>query len=176
MRLLSYAMTAIIIVGGMMTGCAKKAVKSEMLGEELKSKEAVSAVSEAPQTKPVEEQASQAKMKEMAALAIGDIFFDYDRFSIRDDAKPILESNAAYMKGNKNLKIVIEGHCDERGSAEYNIALGERRASAAQKYLTDLGVDQSRVSIVSYGKEKPFCADHNEQCWQENRRAHFVTK
>ena len=112
----------------------------------------------------------------MVVIAIGDIFFDYDRFSIRDDAKPVLEDNARYLKANKNLKIVIEGHCDERGAAEYNIALGERRASAAQKYLADLGIDQSRISIVSYGKEKPFCADHNEQCWQENRRAHFVTK
>lgn len=176
MQLLSYAMTAIIITGIMLSGCAKKAVQSEMMGEELKNKEAVSAASEAPQTKPIKEQASQAKMKEAAVIAIGDIFFDYDRFSIRDDAKPILEDNARYLKANKNLKIVIEGHCDERGSAEYNIALGERRAGAAQKYLTDLGVDQSMISIVSYGKEKPFCADQNEQCWQENRRAHFVTK
>jgi peptidoglycan-associated lipoprotein len=176
MQLLSYAMSAIIIIGVMLTGCTKKAVQSEMMGEELKSKETASTVSETPQTKPVEEEVSQAAVKEVAAIAIGDIFFDYDRFSIRDDAKPILEDNARYLKANKNLKVVIEGHCDERGAAEYNIALGERRASAAQKYLTDLGIDQSRISIVSYGKEKPFCADHNEQCWQENRRAHFVTK
>src|SRR3989337_744623 len=93
-----------------------------------------------------------------------------------ETAKPDLEANASYLKANKNGRILIEGHCDERGTSEYNIALGERRAQAAQKYLVALGVDQSRISTISYGKEKPFCEEHNEQCWQENRRAHFVEK
>ena len=80
------------------------------------------------------------------------------------------------MKANKDSKILIQGHCDERGTLEYNIALGERRAQSAKKYLIDLGIDPSRISTISYGKEKPFCTDHNEECWQENRRAHFAIK
>jgi len=107
---------------------------------------------------------------------IADIFFDYDRFSIREDARPVLEVNAEYLKANKGIRILIEGHCDERGTSEYNIALGERRAQATKQYLVDLGIDPSRVSIISYGKERPFCTAHNEGCWQENRRAHFVAK
>ena len=103
-----------------------------------------------------------------------DVFFDYDRYFIRDDARETLRANAEILLKNKDLRVVLEGHCDERGTVEYNIALGEKRALAVKKYLTDLGVDPDRLDIISYGKERPFCFEHNEQCWQENRRVHFA--
>lgn len=105
-----------------------------------------------------------------------DVFFDYDRFLIRNDAKPILQANATVLKSEAKLKVLIEGHTDERGTSEYNLVLGEKRARAARQYLQDLGVEASRVEITSLGKEKPFCSEHNPTCWQKNRRAHFVVQ
>ena len=105
---------------------------------------------------------------------ISDIFFDFDRYIIRDESKKALTDNAAIFREKKFKKIVIEGHCDERGTTDYNIALGERRADAAKRYISSLGIDATKVSIISFGREKPFCKEHNEDCWQNNRRAHFV--
>lgn len=107
-------------------------------------------------------------------VSLEDVFFDYDRFAIRADAKPILEANAAALKSDGGKKILIEGHCDERGTVEYNLVLGEKRARAVKHYLEDLGIDSSRIQITSFGKEKPFCTEHKSDCWQKNRRAHFV--
>lgn len=105
---------------------------------------------------------------------INDIYFDFDRYVIREDAKRTLDENADLFKGRPVKKVVIEGHCDERGTTDYNIALGERRAEVAKRYLTTMGVDVSKISIISFGKEKPFCKEHNEACWQNNRRGHFI--
>jgi peptidoglycan-associated lipoprotein len=110
------------------------------------------------------------------AVSLQDVYFDYDRFVIRDDGKSVLEANAASLKADGNRKILIEGHCDERGTSDYNLVLGERRARAAKQYLQDLGVDGSRMQITSLGKEKPFCTEHNPTCWQSNRRVHFVVQ
>ena len=104
------------------------------------------------------------------------IYFDFDRYYIRDDAKAALEQNARVLKANSNMRILIEGHCDERGTVEYNLALGERRAASARQYLLDLGIDGSRISTVSYGKERPVAFGHDESSWQQNRRGEFVTK
>ncbi len=104
------------------------------------------------------------------------IHFDFDKSFIRDDAKPILAKVADYLAKNNGAKILIEGHCDERGTAEYNMALGDRRATSAKKYLVGLGVDAARLSTISYGKERPLCTEHNEACWQKNRRAVFDLK
>ena len=103
-----------------------------------------------------------------------DVYFDYDQFVIRSDARAVLEANARSLKAENSRKLLIEGYCDERGTVEYNLVLGERRAQTAKQYLQDLGVPSSRIQITSYGKEKPFCLDHSEACWQSNRRAHFV--
>ena len=103
-----------------------------------------------------------------------DAFFDYDKSELRDDARTALATDAEWLKKFPSTQILIEGHCDERGTSEYNMALGDRRANATKEYLASLGVDASRVKSVSYGKERPFCNDSNETCWQENRRAHFV--
>jgi peptidoglycan-associated lipoprotein len=104
---------------------------------------------------------------------LSDIFFDFDRFVIRNDAQSVLEANAGVLKSQSGENILLEGHCDERGTSAYNLVLGERRAKAAAQYLRDLGIPSSQLQITSYGKERPFCTEHSEACWQSNRRAHF---
>jgi peptidoglycan-associated lipoprotein len=101
-------------------------------------------------------------------------FFDYDKADIRADTRDVLAANATWLKKYAGLQFTIEGHCDERGTAQYNLALGDRRANAAKDYLASLGVDASRIKTVSYGKERPFATGHDEDSWQKNRRAHFV--
>ena len=109
--------------------------------------------------------------------ALSDIFFDYDQFAIRDDAETLLKANAQLLAEKLTEKqIVIEGHCDERGTQSYNMVLGERRAKAVKHFLEDLGVPAENIQVVSYGKDKPFCTEQSEVCWQENRRGHFVIK
>lgn len=104
---------------------------------------------------------------------LSDIFFDFDRFTVRGDAQPVLGANAGTLKSQPDQQIVIEGHCDERGTSAYNLVLGERRAQSAKHYLQVLGIPASQIRITSYGKERPFCTEHSEDCWQSNRRAHF---
>jgi len=104
-----------------------------------------------------------------------DVFFDFDKYDIRPSDAKMLDTNAAWLKSNDNL-VLIEGHCDERGTNEYNLALGERRAKAAMNYLVAQGVQASRITIISYGKERPTCTEHSESCWAQNRRAHFLVK
>ncbi len=105
-----------------------------------------------------------------------DIHFDFDKSFIREDAKPVLQDVADYLKRTPNAGVLIEGHCDERGTAEYNLALGERRAESAKSYLLSLGVKAGALSTVSFGEEKPLDPGHNEDAWAKNRRAHFVPK
>lgn len=104
---------------------------------------------------------------------LSDVFFELDSSTIRDDARGPLQANATWLK-RWPARISIEGHCDERGTAEYNLALGERRANAVKSYLVELGVPADRIAVVSKGKESPFCTEKNESCWQQNRRGHFV--
>jgi len=108
--------------------------------------------------------------------ALGDVFFDYDQFQIRKDAMPVLDANAGWLRANGSKTVLIEGHCDERGTLAYNLVLGEKRARAAKKYLHDLGVQAAQLQITSYGEARPFCRQQNEDCYQQNRRAHFVSK
>ena len=109
-----------------------------------------------------------------AERPLGDVFFDLDESSIRDDARPLLQKNAEWMKRWTATKISVEGHCDERGSGEYNLALGDRRGNAVRDYLVSLGIAADRIAVVSKGKESPFCTEKTESCWQQNRRGHFV--
>jgi peptidoglycan-associated lipoprotein len=102
------------------------------------------------------------------------IHFDFDKYFIREDAVPVLESNASWLKKYSTVKILIEGHCDERGTEEYNLALGEKRAKNAMDYLISLGIPAERIKIVSYGKSQPIDPGHNEIAWQKNRRAQFI--
>lgn len=105
-----------------------------------------------------------------------DIFFDFDRADLRADARETLKTDADWLKSHPSARMEIEGHCDERGTTEYNLALGAKRAQAALEYLATLGVGSSRLSTVSYGSEVQVCQEHSEDCWQKNRRDRFVTK
>ena len=104
-----------------------------------------------------------------------DVFFDFDKYDIRPGDAKILDTDAAWLKSNNDL-VLIEGHCDERGTNEYNLALGERRAKSTMNYLVAQGVQASRITIISYGEERPTCTEHSEDCWAKNRRAHFLVK
>ncbi len=115
--------------------------------------------------------------KEFAAVAdLKDVFFDFDKYNIRPGDAKILDANSVWLKANPNHLVLIEGHCDERGTNEYNLALGERRAKSTMNYLVSQGVQASRITIISYGEERPQCTEKNEGCWTKNRRSHFLVK
>jgi peptidoglycan-associated lipoprotein len=111
-----------------------------------------------------------------AITDLGDIHFDFDKYAIRADAERVLDANTVWLKSHARHLLLIEGHCDERGTNEYNLALGERRAKATMNYLTAHGVDARRITVVSYGEERPQCREHSEACWAKNRRARFLVK
>jgi peptidoglycan-associated lipoprotein len=110
------------------------------------------------------------------ATEMVDIHFDFDRYDIRGQDEATLQSNAAWLRTNKNYLVLIEGHTDERGTSEYNVALGERRAKTTQNYLVSHGIESRRISIISYGENRGQCSDATEECWAKNRRAHFRIK
>lgn len=171
-------------------GCAKKEIKStDAPAPAAPAGKAAEPVVVSEPIKPVETPARAAETRVAAAEAAAgmaateekssifqDILFDFDKSFIREDAKPTLAKVAGYMKRNAGAKLSIEGHCDERGTAEYNMALGDRRADSARKYLVSLGVPAGALSTISFGKEKPLDPGHNEDAWAKNRRAHFVLK
>jgi len=109
-------------------------------------------------------------------LGLEDIFFDFDQYTIRKDAQSTLSANAAWINGRSGRAVLIEGHCDERGTQAYNLVLGEKRARSVKRYLEDLGVPASRLKTTSYGELRPFCKERDESCYQQNRRAHFVAQ
>lgn len=129
----------------------------------------------APRTLTEDEIFSQKSLAQLNnERPLGDVYFDLDAASIKDEGRAALTANATWLKRWSSTKISIEGHCDERGTAEYNLGLGERRANAVKSYLVELGVPGDRIVIVSKGKESPFCTESNESCWQQNRRGHFI--
>ena len=105
---------------------------------------------------------------------VKDIYFDYDKSDIRADQSASVQADVLFLNQHPNIDFTIEGHCDDRGSTEYNLALGDQRASSVKNALTTAGINASRIKTISYGKEKPFCLEENEACWQQNRRGHFV--
>jgi peptidoglycan-associated lipoprotein len=109
-----------------------------------------------------------------AEKPLGDVFFDLDKSDLSADGRSSLQKDADWMKRWGSTIVTVEGHCDSRGSSEYNLALGDRRATAVKEYLVSLGIPSNRLTIVSKGKEQPFCSEENESCWQQNRRGHFV--
>jgi peptidoglycan-associated lipoprotein len=137
---------------------------------------------EKKKVKPVEEKPLEVvKVPPEAPPApiktLSDVYFDYDRFNLRHDDKNKLNDNAQIIVNHlSDQKVVIEGHCDERGTESYNMILGKRRAEAVKKFLVDLGVPEENLEVVSFGKERPFCTAHSLECWQENRRGHFVVR
>jgi peptidoglycan-associated lipoprotein len=109
-----------------------------------------------------------------AERPLGDVYFDLDQSTVREDARPLLQRNADWMKRWASTQVIVEGHADSRGSSEYNLALGNRRATAVKDYLVNLGIPANRITVISKGKEQPFCREENESCWQQNRRGHFI--
>jgi peptidoglycan-associated lipoprotein len=121
--------------------------------------------------------AARPVVKDFAPVPdLRDIYFDFDKYEIRAGDAKMLDANAAWLKSNPDHLVLIEGHCDERGTNEYNLALGERRAKSTMNYLVAQGVQANRITIISYGEERPVCTEHTEECWAKNRRAHFLVK
>jgi peptidoglycan-associated lipoprotein len=165
--------SAVFVMLLMSVGCAKKVppttqaieVQEKPVApprEEVIAKEQPPVVGEQPITRQPE-----------PGISLSDVYFDFDRSDIRPDARKTLESNAAWLKSNSRARVRIEGHCDERGTNEYNLALGQRRAESTKRVLVALGIDASRLSTITYGEERPVCSDHQEGCWSKNRRSHF---
>jgi peptidoglycan-associated lipoprotein len=127
-----------------------------------------------PPPPPPATAAATPTLEEMFTKEVKDAYFDFDKADIRTDARQALSQTAEFLRSYPQIKVLVEGHCDERGSTEYNLALGDRRAEAAKNFLVSLGVAADRMQTISYGKERPFCTEHTEACWQENRRAHIV--
>jgi peptidoglycan-associated lipoprotein len=116
----------------------------------------------------------EPSLQELFDQGVKDAYFDYDKADIRADARDALSQTAKFLRSNPQMKAVVQGHCDERGSTEYNLALGDRRAAAAKQFLVSLGIAADRLETVSYGKERPFCSAATEECYTQNRRAHFA--
>jgi len=118
----------------------------------------------------------RAEQAASAAAGLRDVFFAYDSFSITDEGRQALSSDAEWAKSNPSVQLKIEGHCDERGTSAYNLVLGEKRAKSVRNYLVELGIASNHLSVISYGKERPFCTEHAESCYSQNRRGHLVVK
>jgi peptidoglycan-associated lipoprotein len=164
-----------------MTGCAKKsAIKEQAVSAEEQAAAAKAAAKkEAPPAKetPITEEKVAPQAEAAAAkeeMTFKDVLFDFDKFSLKPESRDALKELAAWLTKNKYKSVLIEGNCDERGTTEYNLALGERRAKEAMKYLVELGVDAKRIKTISYGKERPLDPGHTEEAWEKNRRDHFV--
>ncbi len=192
---MTLVLAVILLVFILPTGCAKKAITKEEAmekqapaqpSETAKEKEAEEALAkERAKERAMEEQLAREKAGEEASAAeaaiavkeasqFEDIHFAFDRFELRPDAREILDMHAKWLKAHPEYVVRVEGNCDERGTVEYNLALGDRRAKSAMTYLVDLGIDKTRISTISYGKERPLDPEHNEEAWAKNRRDHFV--
>lgn len=163
-----------IVLLGMVAlwGCPKKAQMSDTSGSGQENAQAMSGAD--AQQAGADTKADQEAAAIVAAEGLQPIYFDFDRSYVRNDARSIMKANGAWLKANPKKKVSIEGNCDDRGTREYNQALGQRRAASAKKYLTDMGVSAKRISLISYGKEKPVCNGNTENCWKQNRRCDLI--
>jgi peptidoglycan-associated lipoprotein len=123
---------------------------------------------------PPQAAAPESSDDALFARSVKDIYFDYDRFDLRAEDQAAIDADAAFFKSHPSIRFTIEGHCDERGSTDYNLALGDNRANSARNALIKAGIGADQIKVISFGKEKPFCSESNESCWQQNRRDHFV--
>jgi peptidoglycan-associated lipoprotein len=153
----------LVIVIGLYTGCDKKQVI-----------QSDSAATSATESGSMSQQAASVSDPRNDNGELKAIYFDYNKYALRAADKEILKNNAQYLLKNKKIKIVIEGNCDERGTDAYNLALGDKRAKEAMKYLVSLGVDKKQIKTISYGKKRPIDPGHNEEAWAKNRRNNFV--
>ena len=162
-------LVAFVIVGALLVapGCGKKPQPGTDVTEEPTS----------TTEEPVLDPGSEIDQQEASTgTELEDVFFDYDKHNLRGDARAALENNAQMLLADPAIGMTLEGHCDERGTVEYNLALGERRAQSVKDYLTEFGIDASRLMTVSYGEERPFALGHNDSSWSQNRRVHFVKR
>ena len=171
-KLFVFAILALVAVSFMTEGCAKKlkgAGSGGIVGEDLQG------AALKGEDIPLTEQPEMGSFVEPnEPLVFADVYFDYDKSDIRSDARPTLEKISSWLQEHAGVQLMIEGHCDERGSNEYNLALGEQRALSIRRYLVGLGLDAERLHTVSYGEEKPLDPGHNEEAWAKNRRGHFL--
>ncbi len=166
-----------VVIALMLGGCPKKAEvvstpePQKQTADEQQAAEATKrAAAEAKAKAEAEERAAAAE----TAAGLKPIYFDFDKAFIRSDAQAVMKANAEWLKAHPNVKIRIEGNCDERGTVEYNQAFGQRRAASAKKYMTDMGISGKHISLISYGKEKPACTESTESCLEKNRRDDLV--
>jgi len=174
----------IFCLGIILSGCAQKAV----VKEDPSVKSAEEARKDAKEADRIREEEVKKEFEKslvakktpgiegvvLESKMLKDIHFEFDRYNIRPEAAELLKENSALLKKYPGMKFQIEGHCDERGTGEYNLALGERRANSVKKYLASLGISPNSILTISYGEERPFDQGHNEEAWSKNRRAHFV--
>jgi peptidoglycan-associated lipoprotein len=175
---------AIVSLCFLLSGCAKKAVQTTPAPPAPAEVEAPAPgpTPTPPEPKPVAAPTPDPLAGDLESVnryvrdqgLIDDVYYDYDRSDLREEARSRLQKNAEFMKQHPQFVFTLEGHCDERGTVEYNLALGQRRASSAQGYLSSLGVPGQQMRTVSYGRERPVCTDSHEDCWWKNRRTHFV--
>jgi peptidoglycan-associated lipoprotein len=191
------SLALVLIIPGLLftTSCAKKTVKSDMTADQKAQEDAtirarmeaenakqaeMDAQMEKARLKALDEQAmkEEALKREMMAARTRflneDIYFEFDSSALVSMAQDVLKRKAQWLRNNPGASVVVEGHCDERGTNEYNLALGDRRSNSAKSFLADLGISASRLKTISYGEERPVDTGHNEETWAKNRRAHFV--
>ena len=170
--------------------CAKKQVTMETqemaADESQQSAEDEAARREAEEARLQEQRAREARQRQeassmseaarRAAFEDEEIHFDFDKYVLTPQAMMVLDDKAAYLREHPTVRVLVEGHCDDRGSNEYNLALGDRRANSAKNYLVKSGVAESQVTTISYGEEQPLCMQQNESCWYRNRRGHFSAR
>ncbi len=177
-RTFVYVVMLLLVSAFVLWGCPKKAEVTSAPEAQKEAAPREESKAESVKEAPVPEAPpAREEMKEHAPAAttgLQPIYFDFDKSFIRSDAKAAMEANAKWLRANPTVNIRIEGNCDERGTKEYNQALGQRRAASAKKYLTDMGISAKRISLISYGKEKQVCGDQTEECWQKNRRDDFM--
>jgi len=174
---------ALILLSLVVAGCAQKAAtrtddQTQKLSDaDMAKKDAADKVTDRQVTSKIEsvdsKDVSSQNVEEKEGI-FKDVLFDFDKYDVKETYQPALKSIASWMTKNAGARLSVEGHCDERGTNEYNLALGDRRAKAVRDALVALGVPSSKIDVISYGEEKPVCKEQTEECWAKNRRAHFV--
>jgi peptidoglycan-associated lipoprotein len=188
-RAVQVTLMSLLLAGLMITGCARRPATTAASAatpapaaapSPAPAPSAPSAAAPAPPAPAAAAAPAQAPRpvpKEfMAVAALKEVYFDFDKYDIRSEDAKTLDANATWLKSNGDNLVLIEGHCDERGTNEYNLALGERRAKATMNYLVSQGIQANRITIISYGEERPVCSEKTEACWSKNRRANFLVK
>lgn len=176
-----FLIPVLMTVAAVSLGCPRKAPKVEpepaspppAAAVEVAPAPAISTADDAVAS-PLDADLAAANLYARQNGLLADVYFDFDKFELRGEARERLAQNARFLSERKEFQVTIEGHCDERGTSEYNLALGQSRATMARNYLTSLGIAAERLVVISLGEERPVCAQSDESCWQQNRRVHFV--